>query len=223
MAIDNDVGGLGDKELLAEVGKNISQSLSTLAGAMQACADLMATQGGRTGAGDVVKLLGEVTARAAAVSLVHRHLSKNPGGGTVALDDYMPALWEALVSSVVPSGEWEFSLVGTDTARLAVDQALSVGLIVTEIMTNALKYAHPTGIAGKLGLSCRRDDNGIAVIEVFDDGVGLPEGFDPATDGGAGFRLIRALVRQLGADLSCVSEPVGLYFTIAVRPGFAGQ
>lgn len=218
MRTDSGPARVGDEGLLAEAKRNISQSLAILAGDVQARVQQTAAQAGGGGARDVVELLGELRARAAAIRLVHRHLLRYPGCDTVALDGYLRALWKSLVSSVVPSGKWEFLLVGTDTARLAVDQALPLGLIVTEIVINALRYAHPAGAPGRLGLGCRRDDSGMVVIEVFDDGVGLPEGFDPATDGGAGFRLIHALVGQLGADLSCVSEPTGLSFTIGIRP-----
>jgi len=212
-----------DEGLLVEAKRNISQTLTILAGDVRARVEQTASQAGGADARDVVELLGDMRARAAAIRLVHRHLSSCSGSGTIALDGYLRTLWKALVSSVVPSGKWEFLLVGTDSARLAVDQALPVGLIVTEIVINALRYAHPAGVAGKLGLGCRRDDNGMVVVEVFDDGVGLPEGFAPATDGGAGFRLIRALVGQLGAELSCISEPTGLSFTIGVRPRIPDQ
>jgi two-component sensor histidine kinase len=89
------------------------------------------------------------------------------------------------------------------------DQATPVALIVSELVTNALKYAHPTGVAGRIQVSCRSVGGGL-VVEVTDDGVGLSETFDPHTDGGLGFRVVRGLARQLGAKLVYESGGIGL-------------
>jgi two-component sensor histidine kinase len=89
------------------------------------------------------------------------------------------------------------------------DQATPVALIVSELVTNALKYAHPAGVAGRILVSCRLTGAGL-VVEVTDDGVGLSEDFDPHSDGGLGFRVVRGLARQLGADLVYESSDIGL-------------
>jgi PAS domain S-box-containing protein len=97
-----------------------------------------------------------------------------------------------------------------------------VQLIVSEAVTNAIRYAHPTGIAGRITVTCSLVSEAGVTIEVTDDGVGLPEGFDPATDGGTGFRVMRALSQRLGAALAFESTSLGLRVSLRV-PVDAGQ
>jgi len=69
-------------------------------------------------------------------------------------------------------------LPSDDCAVTAVEAAL-IGLIVDEAVTNSIKYAHPTGVPGRVTVECQQDHRGGITIEVADDGVGLPENFDP--------------------------------------------
>jgi two-component sensor histidine kinase len=84
---------------------------------------------------------------------------------------------------------------------------------------NAVKHAHPTGLPISFEIACTRSKDGGLVLEVGDDGIGLPEGFDTATDGGLGFRLIRALADKLNARLAIESDALGLQFRLRVPPG----
>ena len=95
----------------------------------------------------------------------------------------------------------------TSGCRLRPDQILPLALIVSEAVTNAIKYAHPAGTPVTLKIRCHRDETGALVIAVEDDGGGLPEGLDPAVDGGLGFQAMRMLARQIEAELSFESSP----------------
>ena len=96
----------------------------------------------------------------------------------------------------------------SDDCAVTSDEAAVIGLIVGEAVTNAIKYSHPTGVPGKITVECQQDDKGRIAIDVTDDGVGLPENFDPKSDGNVGFRMMRALSERLGAALAFESiEP----------------
>jgi two-component sensor histidine kinase len=95
--------------------------------------------------------------------------------------------------------------------------ALHAGLITAELLTNASKYAHPTGLPVKVKVRCETKSDGSFVVEVTDDGVGFPEDFDPATDGGLGFQLMRALANGLQAELQFVHDSLGVCARI-VKP-----
>ncbi len=84
---------------------------------------------------------------------------------------------------------------------------------------NAVKHAHPTGVPVQITLACHRDSRGCLRIELGDDGVGLPEGFDAGKAEGVGFRLIRSLADKLDAALSIESDSLGLtfYLTLPLR------
>ncbi|MBK8209504.1 MAG: ATP-binding protein [Rhodospirillales bacterium] len=88
--------------------------------------------------------------------------------------------------------------------------------MISEIIINAIKHAHPSGVTGRLTVRCVRRTDGQLVIEVKDDGVGLPEGFDPASDGGLGLRLVQLLSRQLNATCRFDSTALGLDFRLEV-------
>jgi two-component sensor histidine kinase len=104
------------------------------------------------------------------------------------------------------------------------DQVAPVVRIAKEVVANALRHAHPAGVRGRLMVECHREVNGDLVIGVADDGVGLPEGFDPAVGGGRGFRLVRALSGRLGASVTFASSELGLAvcLRVPVRPVFSG-
>jgi two-component sensor histidine kinase len=88
--------------------------------------------------------------------------------------------------------------------------ALHAGLIAAELLTNASKYAHPTGLPVKVNVRCETKSDGSFVLEVTDDGVGFPENFDPATDGGLGFELMRSLANGLQAELQFEHDSLGV-------------
>ncbi len=98
------------------------------------------------------------------------------------------------------------------------EQAQQIGLIVCEVVMNAVKHAHPTGIPVQISLVCRRGDDGRMTVEIGDDGVGLPEGTDAVSFGGVGLKLIRSLAGALKAELRIESDPLGLNFLITL-PG----
>ena len=113
-----------------------------------------------------------------------------------------------LLSTVDYSGS--LTRLPSDDCAVTSDEAAVIGLIVGEAVTNAITYSHPTGVPGKITVQCQQDDNGRITIDVTDDGVGLPENFDPKSDGGVGFRMMRALSERLEAALAFESSSLGL-------------
>jgi len=98
---------------------------------------------------------------------------------------------------------------------VARDEAQKISLIVVEILMNAIKYAHPTGVPIEMRVACTPTNDGI-MLEFDDDGVGLPEGFNVHLDGGVGFKTIRTLARELGATLQIESDYLGLSFRLSL-------
>ena len=83
---------------------------------------------------------------------------------------------------------------------------------------NAIKFAHPTGVAGHLLVGCSRHED-IITVEVVDDGVGLPERFDPTVDGQFGLQLLRLLAAQLKARLEFDDTGLGLSVRLSLPAG----
>ncbi len=92
--------------------------------------------------------------------------------------------------------------LATELAEVAIDtkRAVPLGLILNEMITNALKYAYPENSAGEVRITLEKAD-GEVTLRVADDGAGFPEGVDPYTATTMGFRLVRMLTQQIGAKL----------------------
>ncbi len=101
----------------------------------------------------------------------------------------------------------------TESALLEMSQAVPCGLIVNELLTNALKHAFPDGRRGKIKVSFGANENNWQ-LKVSDDGIGLPAEFDPQNMNPMGLQLIQLLVLQLAGSMDVVRD-VGTQFTIS--------
>jgi len=204
---------VGSDDRLSEAQHRIANNLALIAG----YARLQAAAVGKTQQAlsprEACILLEEVAARIETVGHLHRLLSEAPqgdgDGATVDLGRHLSTLGESLVETLSFAGDMSLIHDLAPDCHVRPDQATPVALIVSELVTNALKYAHPAGVPGRIGLSCRHGEAGLT-IAVADDGVGLSESFDPAADGGLGFRVVRGLARQLRARLDYESTDLGL-------------
>ena len=139
----------------------------------------------------------------AAAILLRRINPRGPGTSgqrVTSLVELLDETCAGFLSTVDYSGS--LIRLPSDDCAVTSDEAAMIGLIVGEAVGNAIKYSHPTGVAGKITVQCRHQDKGGIAIDVIDDGVGLPENFDPELDGNVGFRMMRALSERLEAALA---------------------
>ena len=191
----------------AEADHRIANHLALIAGAIRwraANLPVKSTMPTR----DVRALLAEISADVEGIGRLHRLLVQSDGAGSVDLAVYLRDVAEIAISSLA-SDHTTVSFQLVDGCVVGAKQAVSVGLLVSEAMANALKHAHPTGVAGRIHLRSFYGRERRLIIEIFDDGVGLPDGFDPHAEG-TGLRLMCGLAAQLGARLSFVPTPIGL-------------
>jgi len=157
-----------------------------------------------------------MTARIAAMSALHEQAYRSDHYSEVSLRDYLLTLIETIRKT--SNGE---VTITTDLAAAAIDRDLAqpLGLIVNEVISNAMKHAFPETGRGTIAVSLRLLSEERAELSIADDGPGFaPTG----NETGMGSRLIRAFAQQLGDDYSYDSEG-GTRFTIrfAARPGNA--
>jgi two-component sensor histidine kinase len=97
--------------------------------------------------------------------------------------------------------------LSTDIISIPLDLRIVVplGLILNELIANALKYAFPAGAPGELGIALDRND-GMLVLHVRDNGVGLPDGIDLEAVESLGIRLVMMLTEQLGGTVTFESR-----------------
>ena len=84
---------------------------------------------------------------------------------------------------------------------LAVDKAIPCGLILNELITNALKHAFPGDRRGVVRVELRKEGAGDVLLAVGDDGVGVPPNFEPSRSPALGLQLVATLVKQLDGQL----------------------
>jgi two-component sensor histidine kinase len=92
-----------------------------------------------------------------------------------------------------------------EDVRIDVKRAISIGLVVNELVTDSVKYAFPSGCEGRLDISLKREGGDI-VLRIEDDGVGLPGADQVAGSSGFGLMLVKSLASQLDAEFSSRSE-----------------
>lgn len=102
--------------------------------------------------------------------------------------------------------------------EIAVQEAATLDFVVREIVSNAYRHSHPAGSPVEVTIECGVSRNGEIVIDIGDDGVGLPPDFAEWRDAGDGMVSVRYRLQQIGADLHVTSDDLGLRFQIILHP-----
>jgi two-component sensor histidine kinase len=202
-------------DFVAEAHHRVANSLTLLIGLVRMQAQSVGKSAAALSGAEARLLLEGIAARISTVSQLHRLLAHIPeGDDLVDFGPHMKQVCQTLVE-IVSSPQRPICLTqAAENCRVATDQVQPLTLILCEILINALKYAHPADLPVHLAIGCHCDGAGAVVLEVSDDGVGLPENFDTAHDGGLGFKVIRSLSGQIGAQLQIESNDLGLRFRI---------
>lgn len=195
---------------LSEADHRAANSFTLLAATLSNQARELARQPGSMSKAEVAELLDEIGSRISGIGQLHRDIAARSGSATIDLNQHLHSLCESLVSGLANPGQFTVLQNTGAPCTVSTRKVLPINLIVTEIVTNALKYAHPAGVRGILAVGCEREPGGSILVEVSDDGVGLPAGFDPERQGGIGSRTIGLLARQLRGNVSYISGPLGL-------------
>jgi chemotaxis protein methyltransferase CheR len=151
--------------------------------------------------------------RVMSVAEVQRHLSASEGVDQIEVGPYINKLCNSLLSSMV--GDQPVSLtVMADKGLIGSDQAVSLGLIVTELVINSIKYAFPIpkkGDAIDVSYKVAGED---WLLVVSDNGIGKDVGPGTKSGGGLGTAIVQALVKQLGATIITIGNSAGTSVSI---------
>ena len=205
-----------DNTLASEAHHRVGNSLALLASILRMQARTVLSGTDAVPVADVRLLVEEIGQRLQAVGRLHGRFSRLDG--PVDLAEYLREIATSAVAALAFAGRTRLRFDMTDACVASALAAPLVGLAVSELVMNAVKFAHPAGVAGDLVIACNRRDD-LIVIEVADDGVGLPEGFDPAVDGGFGLQLLRSLAAQLKARLEFDNTGLGLRVRLSLPAG----
>ena len=180
--------------LTREMSHRVKNSLTSVVGLLRVQARSAQSQ-------DVKNALEDASLRVATIAEVHDHLWRGSRIGFVDLADFMTELCKKLKGNT----DGHTLHCHADPMLLSADNAIPLGLLITELVTNAIKYAYPGG-RGAIEVAAREID-GQLHVEVSDQGIGLPDGF--AIDqprASLGFKVIARMARQLQGHLTIASN-----------------
>jgi two-component sensor histidine kinase len=216
----NDNGLSADEILLREANHRIANQLATLNGLVNLQKADLRRRPRALSPAEAIVLLEDVQRGIDAMARLHRLLADGPAGPNVDLAAFLPGVAEAILSSLSFAGRASLTCLHPLTCPAPREMALPISLIVSELVTNAVKHAHPTGVHGQIEVSFRRHGDDALSVAVSDDGIGLPENIDPRRVGSRlGLDLIHAFADQLHARLSFVQPGIGLSVQLEVPLG----
>ncbi len=168
---------------------------------MQVVSSLLGLQARAVSNEETRRMLQDTRDRIQSIALLHEILYESGELAAVDFPKYILQMTDYLVRSY--RADQRRIQIQADIQRvgLDLDAALPCGLLVHEVVTNALKHAFPEGRAGEVRIVLRRQPAGTVGLELSDDGVGLPEGLDWTSARSLGLRLIREVANQLSATL----------------------
>jgi PAS domain S-box-containing protein len=153
------------------------------------------------------KALEECQGRVQAIALVHEKLYRTESFANIKFSGYAKSLAASVFEATRISPSTVALNLVVEDIDLAVDKALPCGLILNELISNALKHGFPNGRRGVIRVELRRSDRASACLVVADDGVGMAAGLDLDKSKSIGMRLVSMLTRQLQGKLDLTREP----------------
>ncbi len=192
-------GLIGEKEwLLKEVHHRVKNNL-------QIMISLLNTQSKFLNSEEAIAAIRESRHRMEAMSLIHQKLYQSENSKTVKMQTYVRELVSHLEASCDLKEPIRFDL-RVEGIELDISQAIPIGLILNEAITNAMKYAFKGRADGVIIISMKKGTDDDIEMEITDNGRGLPEDFDLRSSNTMGMRLMRGLARQIEACMTLTNE-----------------
>lgn len=201
---------LREKEaLLREIHHRVKNNL-------QVISSLMSLQADRISDDEARKMLKESQTRIRSMAFIHEKLYQSRDLSKVDFASYIRSLAASLFQSyMLDPGQVRLE---TDLEDVGIDinSAGPCGLLVNELISNALRHAFPAGRKGTVRIGLRRETDGTIMLRVADDGIGLPETLDIRKADSFGLQILGLLVEQLDAKID-LDRTNGTTFTISFR------
>lgn len=186
--------------LVAEVNHRVANSLTLVASLVKLQANTLQDKAAKDA-------LDETYGRILAIGEVHKRLYSSSDARFVALDEYFKGLLDQLAASMHNKGLGAWLRYDLEPLQLPTDASINLGVVVTEWVTNAFKYAYPGG-NGEVRITLKALDQSRAELLVEDDGIGR-RADRPAQGTGIGTRLVTAMAGTLRAEISYLARDPG--------------
>jgi PAS domain S-box-containing protein len=206
-AVEGAIAGAREEKLfLRESHHRIKNNLQVLS-------SLFGLQAKLAGDERIRSALQQAQSRTKSIALIHTYLYQSYDLKELRLRDYVQDIITHLLHSYgIDSGKIRL-VVNVDDLTFVPEKAVPCGLIINELVSNALKYAFPAGRSGEIRVECHAEQPGGFVLAVSDNGVGMPQTLDLQSIESLGLRLVTALNEQLDGRME-LDTTAGTTFTI---------
>jgi len=180
---------------------------------MQVISSLLNLQSRQIKDPDVLEMFKESQRRIRSMALIHERLYQSSDLSRIEFSQYLRNLTTHLFHSYQVDVSRVQLKIEADEVHLNINTAIPCGLIVNELVSNALKHGFPEGRSGELDIDLRRVAGDGYILRVKDDGVGFPEGLDFRKTETLGMQIISTLVEQIDGRLE-LSRKKGTAFQL---------
>ena len=192
--------------LLREITHRVKNSL-------QVVTSMLHLQASASDDAALARHLAEASSRVSAVGRAYERLAYDENVEMIALDAYLK---DVCADAVRSSSRCQLDYTADSTVRVDADRAIPIALITNELITNAAKHASPEGSSSRVSVRLSEMADATLLLSVSDNGRGLPADFDMAKSKGLGMRVVIALTKQLGGNITHRSSVDGTDFILSV-------
>lgn len=195
--------------LLREIHHRVKNNLHMVVGLLASQVEFLKNE-------EAVQAINSSQNRIHAMSLIHQKLYQSENLSIIDMPSYIFELTEYLKDSFEIRKSIRFVL-DIDSFNLPLSHSIPIGLIFNEAVTNAIKYAFPDHKNGVINISLKTNDNKNYVLIIQDNGLGLPDDFDPYNSPSLGIKLMNGLSDDIKGKFQISSEngtKITLEFTI---------
>lgn len=209
IAEENLKNSLKEKEvLLKEVHHRVKNNLQVISSILNLQSSYLEDE-------KIINILRESQDRIKTMSIIHESLYQANDFSQINFSQYVVSLSKNLVHSYGNLDSFVETAYKIDDVHLSLDLSIPCGLIINELISNALKYAFKGREKGKLNISLQLK-NGFVTIIVADDGVGIPSNINIKETNSLGLQLVSSLVEQIDGELKMENKK-GTTFTITFK------
>lgn len=195
--------------LLNEINHRVKNSL-------QMVASMLSLQASTLRDSPAGQSLQDAISRISAVARVHERLYRSANIGRVDLAAYLGDLCRDLTGLAT---NCDIRYAPDADVSMVTDRAVHVGLLATELISNAIKHAYPEESGGVVDVSLVRKGDASVILSIRDHGAGLPDGFTTSAGRGLGMKIVRALLGQCRATLAIRNHSPGTEFVVELPLG----
>lgn len=187
---------LKEKEiLLHEIHHRVKNNLQVISSLILLQSDYISDK-------KALELLQECQNRIKAMALVHEELYRTKDFASFDFSSYVTGLVSSLFESYAADKNKVALEIAADEIRLDIDMAIPCGLIINELVSNALKHAFPESESGLIRVNVQTSAGNVVTLSVSDNGIGLPASFEPGGTETLGLQLVYMLTDQLHGTIT---------------------